>query len=384
MSFDGPYSFDDARRSPWARGLLKAGLMSLGFGMICFVLAMMLGWDSGADAALVTALAAGLIGAGLGALAVLAACLRWLMVDGAKFDGAAAAGGAGLAVAGLAGSVMTLAAALSGGLGVAPWGRPLRLRGALVEADLVPGTGWAAGPAPTCAGLSDATRLALATLWHHDAQKEHSSVPAFGRLAWVLTGLGAPAELLAGCHRAALEEIEHARRCFALAGGYAGAPQTAAPVPEILRAGMAVEGDPLRTVALETLRDGCLIEDFNADVAERAAAAASDPAARELAEIIARDERSHADLAWQILAWCVHIGGDPLRRAIAAEAAALPSAGPRAYAEDEAPLVAAADPAAMIAHARVPADQWAPIYARRLALTRARAQALCEAPRAAA
>jgi hypothetical protein len=382
MSFDGPYSFEDPRRSPWARGLLKAGLMSFGFGTICLVWAFVFR----ADTALLTALAAGLIGAGLGALAVLAACLRWLAVEGARFDGAAAAGGAGLAVAGVVGTVAALAAALSGpgGLGIAPWGRPLRLRGALVEADLVPGTGWAAGPEPECAGLSDATRLALATLWHHDAQKEHSSVPAFGRLAWVLTGLGAPAELLAGCHRAALEEIEHARRCFALAGGYAGAPQSAAPVPEILRTGIGVEGDPLLTVALETLRDGCLIEDFNADVAGCAAAAAADPAAKELAEIIARDERSHADLAWQILAWCVELGGERLRRAIAAEAAALPSAGPRAYAEDEAQLVAAADPAALIAHGRVPADQWAPIYARRLALTRARALALCEAPRAAA
>jgi hypothetical protein len=383
MGFDGPYSFEDPRRSPWARGLLRAGLAILAIGAVCLIVGVMLGRDG--DGLLLVAVASGLIGAGLGVVAVVAALLRGIAVEGAKVDGAAAGGGVAMAFAGLFGAAVSVAATISSsGFGFAPWGRPLRLRGALIEADLVPGTGWAAGPEPECAGLSDATRLALATLWHHDAQKEHSSVPAFGRLAWVLTGLGAPAELLAGCHRAALEEIEHARRCFALAGGYAGAPQSAAPVPEILRAGLAVEGDPLLTIALETLRDGCLIEDFNADVAERAAAAASDPAAKALAEIIARDERSHADLAWQILAWCGQRGGEPLRRAIAAEVAALPSAGPRAYADDEAPLVAAADPAALVAHGRVPADQWAPIYARRLALTRVRALALCEAPRVAA
>jgi hypothetical protein len=52
--------------------------------------------------------------------------------------------------------------------------------------------------------------------------------------------------------------------------------------------------------------------------------------------------------------------------------------GPRAHAEVEAPLVAAAAPAVLVAHGRVPAGHWTPIYARRLALTRARALALCE------
>jgi hypothetical protein len=144
------------------------------------------------------------------------------------------------------------------------------------------------------------------------------------------------------------------------------------PIPEILGEGLGVPGDPLEMVALESLRDGCLIEDFNADVAGRAAERASDPAALELVRMIARDERSHAELAWDILAWCLERGGDELRRAVADAAARLPEQGPGAYSPDDAPLVAAADPALMLAHGRVPAEEWPRIYAARRAATRAR------------
>ncbi|MEZ4380436.1 MAG: hypothetical protein R3A79_03765 [Nannocystaceae bacterium] len=278
----------------------------------------------------------------------------------------------------LVGGVFTGAIALFGALvsaligaggPIAPWGRPLRIRGKMVHPDLRPGEAWAAGPRPDVDALSPATREALATLWHHDAQKEHASVPAFSRLAWLLAGLGAPAELLEETHRAGIQEIDHARRCFALAAGYAGAPLTVEPIPELLRAPLGVGRDPLLAVALESLRDGCLVEDFNADVAAVAAAGASDPAARELAAIIARDEREHAALAWAVVAWCLEVGDARLRRAVLAAAEALPKRGPKAYADDEAALVAAADPAAMIAHGRVPAEQWPLIYARRRQLT---------------
>lgn len=254
----------------------------------------------------------------------------------------------------------------------APWGRPLRIRGKVVHAELRADEAWAEGPAPSCDGLDEATRLALATLWHHDAQKEHASVPAFSRVSWLLTGLGAPPELLVRTHGAAVEEITHARRCFALAGGYAGEPQGAMPIPEILGEGLGVPGDPLEMVALESLRDGCLIEDFNADVAGRAAERARDPAALALVRTIARDERAHAELAWDILEWCLGRGGAGLRRAVAEAAARLPEQGPGAYSPDDAPRVAAADAAAMLAHGRVPADEWPAIYAARRAATQAR------------
>lgn len=255
---------------------------------------------------------------------------------------------------------------------IAPWGRPLRIRGKMVHPSLTPGGAWAAGDAPNCEGLSPATREALATLWHHDAQKEHASVPAFSRLAWLLAGLGAPASLLEHAHRAGMQEIDHAKRCFALAGGYAGENLTVQPMPELLKAPLGVGRDPLMAVALESLRDGCLVEDFNADVARVAAEHARDPAAKKLAEIIARDEREHANLSWQVVEWCIEVGGPRLKRALAAATEKLPITGPRAYGREDGPLVAAADPQALVEHGRVPAEQWAEIYDRRRAQTCAR------------
>ena len=58
----------------------------------------------------------------------------------------------------------------------------------------------------------------LAEEWIENARSEHASVPAFSRLSLTLMSLGAPARLVEGAHRAALEEIEHARLAFALAG----------------------------------------------------------------------------------------------------------------------------------------------------------------------
>lgn len=305
----------------------------------------------------------GLIAAGYGYIGVRSP------VDGERLTSPGSAT-VGLVVA--ATSIATPVCILQAFSGFAPWGRPLRIRGQVVHAELQADDAWAEGPTPICDGLDEPTRTALATLWHHDAQKEHASVPAFSRVSWLLTGLGAPPELIVRTHGAAVEEIVHARRCFALAGGYCGAPQGAMPIPEILHSDLGVPGDPLVVVALESLRDGCLIEDFNADVAGRACERTTDPAALALVEMIARDERSHAEVAWDILAWCLARGGESVARAVAEAALQLPAAGPGAYAPDDAPLVAAADPARMLAHGRVPADEWPAIYAARREATQAR------------
>lgn len=269
---------------------------------------------------------------------------------------------------GVAGLFVALATLVWPYFAVVP-GRPLRIRGRAVHAELQPGDAWAEGPAPDCVGLNDATRLALARSWQHDAQTEHASVPAFSRVSWLLIGLGAPPELVMRTHGAALEEITHARRCFALAGGYAGKLQGVMPIPEILTGHLGVTGDPLVALALESLRDGCLIEDFNADVAGRACERTSDPAARALVETIARDERCHAELAWDILEWCLVRGGAKIRRAVAEAAANLPEQGPGAYPSSDSAIVGAADAAKLIAHGRVPAEELPRIYAVRRTAT---------------
>ncbi|MCA9709137.1 MAG: hypothetical protein KDK70_25055, partial [Myxococcales bacterium] len=188
------------------------------------------------------------------------------------------------------------------------WGRPLRVGRKTVAARLDRGGHrWADGPAPEVDDLDPDTRRALGLLWLHDAKKEQASVPAFAQLTWQLAVVGAPSELLERCQHSAQQEIDHARRCFSVVEAYLGQEQTVGPIDEV-PARLSLRGGRRRCitrVALETLEDGCLIEDLNADFAERAHALATDPAARSLTACIAREEREHAELAWDIVAWCV-------------------------------------------------------------------------------
>src|SRR5262249_34475352 len=111
-------------------------------------------------------------------------------------------------------------------------GRALRVARRAVVARAVDGDGWGSElPLIAPARLASALRAALARLWTENARGEHASVPAFSRLALSLVALGAPARLVEAAHRAALEEIAHARLSFSLAGAYAGAPVGPGPLP---------------------------------------------------------------------------------------------------------------------------------------------------------
>ncbi len=291
---------------------------------------------------------------------------------------------AALAFVGEAVFGMLVLSALGATMGGA-WGRPLRIRGRQLHPSLRAGSDWTAGPRPSPAGLDVATRRALEALWLHDAQKEHASVPAFARIAWLLAAVGAPAELMAWAHRAGLEEIEHTRLCFALAAGYGGRSHSVEPMPELLLGGLDLEGDPRAVLAAESLADGCQLEDFNADVAAECARACEEPATRAVLEQIAVEERSHAEFSWALVAFLLerdrpHVEA-PLRRALA-ELAAYPR--PTAVGADKLALVAAADPEALRRHGRLPDARWAALWELRLGETTRRIEALLAGPHAAA
>ncbi len=288
--------------------------------------------------------------------------------------------GIGLCVAGLAGvaalgGLLVFVMALAAGGGA--WGRPLRVAGQQTHPGLRVGSDWTRGAQPSAEGIDLPTRRALEALWLHDAQKEQASVPAFSRVAWLLAAVGAPADLLRGAHQAALEEVDHAERCFALAAGYGGRSHTVDEMPELLRGGMDLNGDALVLLAVESLNDGCLLEDFNADVAGACAEACEEPVTRQVLEQIAREERSHAELSWAILAWCGAAGGARVQQAVAAaleQQARL--ARPTAVSALLAPLVAAADAQMLRKHGRIPDAEWAVWWDFRLQATRERARAL--------
>ena len=64
--------------------------------------------------------------------------------------------------------------------------------------------------------------MRLAAAWLEIAQLEHASIAAFASLSLRLLAAGAPAELVTASHRAALDEVEHARIAFELASVYGG------------------------------------------------------------------------------------------------------------------------------------------------------------------
>jgi len=274
----------------------------------------------------------------------------------------------------LVGAVATLFAAGGG------WGRPLRVRGRQVHPALREGACWEQGERPDATGLDEPTRRALQALWLHDAQKEHASVPAFARVSWILAALGAPAELLEWSHRAAIEEIAHARLCFALAAGYGGRSHTVEPMPQLLQAGLDVGGDPIVLLVAESLCDGCLLEDFNADIAAACASVCEEPATRRVLDRIAMEERSHAELSWAIVQWIVDRTGQTARAALERAIGSLADyARPTAVSWRTRRLAKKADPEALRRHGRLPDARWAELWCDRLVLTSHRARRLLTA-----
>jgi hypothetical protein len=191
-------------------------------------------------------------------------------------------------------------------------GRPLRGDEGDVVARVQTRDDWQADePSPVLAELGPAERAALADAWLEDALAEHASVASFARATLELMAVGAPPELLGATQAAARDEIDHARRCFALASAYAGRPlgpgALVSPAPR--EAGLAA-------LACATFVEGCVGETIAALVAERALASASDPTVRATLRVIARDEARHAALAWRTVAWAIDRGGDDVVAAL--------------------------------------------------------------------
>jgi hypothetical protein len=196
---------------------------------------------------------------------------------------------------------------------------------------------------PELRGLDTGARRALADAWLRDALLEHASVASFGRFALELMAVGAPADLLAEAHRAALDEIEHARMCFALASAYAGARLSPAAFPF---GGSAEVRSDLASIAAAVVREGCVGETLAAAQAAAQLERATDPAVRRVLAAIVEDESRHAELAWRTVAWAMRAGGEAVRRAVEEAFAEANTAGASAEAPE-------ASRAAMATHGRL-------------------------------
>jgi hypothetical protein len=194
-------------------------------------------------------------------------------------------------------------------------GRPLRREGVPVLAGVRRGGGWVDPVAPLPA-LDPGRRAALADRWRDAALVEHASIAAFARVAEELAALGAPASLVARARAAAVDEERHARDAFSLAAAYSG---------RRLGPG-AMEAPPPRpasidALAIETFRDGCVGETIAARAARAAVRGCEVPAAGAALTRVALDERRHAELAWDMLAWLLPRASAGARAVLAAERA---------------------------------------------------------------
>jgi hypothetical protein len=194
-----------------------------------------------------------------------------------------------------------------------PGGRPLLADDGARVAPVRQGAGWGTANAAASPSALDA---ALARAWLADALAEHASVASFARATLELMAVGAPADLLAAVQRAALDEIRHARACFALAARHGGAPVEPGPL-----AALAPRGGGLPRLARDTFLEGCVGETIAALAVTRAAAGCADAELARTLRGIAADETRHAALAWRTVAWALAEGGAPVAEALAAAAA---------------------------------------------------------------
>lgn len=186
-------------------------------------------------------------------------------------------------------------------------GRPLRVRGRRVITPIARGGGWS--EALKLAPVPDGVRSTLAEIWREEAQAEHAAIAAFSKLSLELLALGAPPDLVARANRAAIQEVEHARLCFALASAYSG--ETLGPAP--LREALVGDTADLSRIAREALLDGCMREGLAAEIARLGAERARDPEVARVIRVQAKEEAQHAALGWSIVEWCLLRGGESLR-----------------------------------------------------------------------
>lgn len=185
--------------------------------------------------------------------------------------------------------------------------------GASLSAPLAAPGGWAALKAIEPGKLDPRVRQRLAEAWARDALFEHASVASFSRFSLHLMAVAAPPELLDGAHKAAIDEIHHARLCFALASAYAGEPLGPGPLP---LTGDVLGALDLPSIAIAAVKEGCIGETLASLDASTAQELAQLDAPREALAVITEDEARHAELAWRFVKWALDEGDAETRRAI--------------------------------------------------------------------
>jgi hypothetical protein len=198
-------------------------------------------------------------------------------------------------------------------------GRPFLVAGAPRLAPAARSGDWLSGeaPRPTLA-MSARAHQEIAEHWIEVGLMEHASIAAFARFALHLLAFAAPPSLIEATQQAMADETRHAQLAFDLASRFAQTPYG----PGGLDLNRALEASGWEDVVLTTMLEGCIGETVAAMEAVEALQHARDPQVRATLQIIAGDERRHAELAWKFVDWALshtpELAG-PLRRLIDAE-----------------------------------------------------------------
>jgi hypothetical protein len=157
-------------------------------------------------------------------------------------------------------------------------------------------------PANVTRGAGFARNDARAERWARRAADECASVPAFLQLAQELLDLDAPLDLVARAVHAADEELDHTRVALHFAEHFGRAPVRVSPPPVRARRRLP-RPLALRRLAAESWQDGCLNEGRAA--AQLSLEALRSDHARESHALarVAREEVTHAALAFDIMCW---------------------------------------------------------------------------------
>src|SRR5205823_4731636 len=191
--------------------------------------------------------------------------------------------------------------------------RPFLVGSSMRSAAAIRSDEWSRVVPPPSSILDAATADRLARTWLQDALEEHASIAAFARFTMHLLSLGAPPDLVARSQRASLDEIRHARICFAFAARYG--KRAYGPAPLAVHDTMGEMS--LLAIAALAAEEGCVGETLGAALAAEQLSIASDPEAIRALRQIAADEARHAELAWRFVAWAIARGGARVARVVA-------------------------------------------------------------------
>ncbi|HMY18410.1 MAG TPA: ferritin-like domain-containing protein, partial [Polyangium sp.] len=185
-------------------------------------------------------------------------------------------------------------------------GRPLTVEGQTFAANSTARTDWGNSVELDVDVLDPAIRSIAKNHYVEMAAMEHASVASFARFSLQLMALGAPAELLVEAHRAALDEIEHARVAYRLATLFG----STSVGPDNLPAAVAAIPMGIVEFVESLVEEGCVGETLGAGEAREAASAATSVVLTEALAKIAADEERHATLAWRTLQWAIRTHGE--------------------------------------------------------------------------